>query len=101
VVRNAIYYSPVQSIVDILLTEEPNTAIIAVRDRGSGVPKESVVKIFEPFFRVEEARDKVGGGSGLGLSIANRAIQLHCGQITAVNAAPDFKVAMSIPLSHG
>lgn len=99
VVRNAIHYSPAQAVVDVTLTEELSAAMIEVRDRGPGVPEESLARIFEPFFRVEEARDKVRGGSGLGLSIANRAIQLHCGSIAAENAAPGLKVTMSIPLS--
>jgi signal transduction histidine kinase len=98
VVRNAIHYSPAKAVVDVLLKEEPGTATIEVRDRGPGVPEESLARIFEPFFRIEEARDKVRGGSGLGLSIANRAIQLHHGSIVAENAAPGLKVAMSIPL---
>lgn len=98
VVRNAIRYSPAQAVVDILLTEGPGAATIEVWDRGPGVPEESLARIFEPFFRIEEARDKVRGGSGLGLSIANRAIQLHDGSIVAENAKPGLKVAMSIPL---
>ena len=98
VVRNAIRYSPAQAVVNILLTEGPGAATIEVWDRGPGVPEEALERIFEPFFRIEEARDKVRGGSGLGLSIANRAIQLHGGSIVAENAGPGLKVTMSIPL---
>ena len=67
VVRNAIHYSPAKAVVDVILKEEPGTATIEVRDHGPGVPEESLARIFEPFFRIEEARDKVRGGSGLGL----------------------------------
>lgn len=98
VIRNAIHYSPVQEVVDVIVTEELGVARIEVRDRGPGVPQESLVKIFEPFFRVEEARDKVRGGLGLGLSIASRAIQLHQGSIVAENAAPGLRMVISIPL---
>lgn len=101
VIRNAIHYSPAKTVVEVLLKEEPSTATIEVRDRGPGVPEESLARIFEPFFRIEEARDKVRGGTGLGLSIANRAIQLHHGSTVAENAAPGLKVVMSIPLTQG
>jgi signal transduction histidine kinase len=99
VVRNAIQYSPAQAVVDIILAEESGIARIEVQDRGPGVPAESLARIFDPFFRIEEARDKVRGGSGLGLSIANRAIQLHGGSMAAENIAPGLKVTMSIPSS--
>lgn len=100
VIRNAIHYSPAEAVVHVFLKEESGTATIEVRDHGSGVPEASLAQIFEPFFRIEEARDKLRGGSGLGLSIANRAIQLHHGSIVAVNADPGLKVAMSIPITH-
>jgi signal transduction histidine kinase len=98
VVRNAIRYSPQQSAIDILVIEEADAATIQVRDRGPGVPEGSRDKLFEPFFRVEEARDTARGGTGLGLSIAKRAIHLHHGTITAENSAPGLRVSMSIPL---
>ena len=99
VVRNAIHYSPAHAVVDITLDESHGMARIEVRDHGPGVPEESLARIFDPFFRIEEARDTVRGGSGLGLSIASRAIQLHDGSIAAENASPGLKVTMSFPLS--
>jgi signal transduction histidine kinase len=69
-----------------------------VRDHGPGVPQEMLVRIFDPFFRVEEARNSNGGGSGLGLSIAKRAMQAHHGSIAAENALPGLRVRLAIPL---
>jgi signal transduction histidine kinase len=100
VVRNAIRYSPPQSVVDVIVNEESSMAKIEVRDRGPGVPEEYLTTIFEPFFRIEEARDTTRGGTGLGLSIAKRAIQLHFGTISAENANPGLRVAMSFPISR-
>jgi signal transduction histidine kinase len=72
--------------------------VIAVRDHGPGVPEEAVSRIFDPFFRVDQARSSHGGGSGLGLSIAKRAVQLHHGTISARNAFPGLRVEIRVPL---
>jgi signal transduction histidine kinase len=98
VVRNAIRYSPQNSAIEISLDENGHDATIAVRDYGPGVPEDTLAPIFDPFFRVEEARNSNGGGSGLGLSIAKRAIQLHHGTIAAHNASPGLRVEIMVPL---
>ena len=84
--------------IDVSIVEDSCAAIIAVRDYGPGVPEDALTQIFNPFFRVEEARDATGGGSGLGLSIAKRAVQVHHGTITAENASPGLRVEITIPL---
>jgi signal transduction histidine kinase len=98
VLRNGIRYAPKQSIIQLSMTENHRDAAIAVRDYGPGVPEDVLTRIFDPFFRVEEARDAKGGGSGIGLSIAKRAVQLHHGTITAENASPGLRVQITIPL---
>jgi signal transduction histidine kinase len=101
VLRNGIRYSPERSNIEVSLTGDSGNLHIAVRDYGPGVPEESLPRIFDPFFRVEEARDTTnGGGSGLGLSIAKRAVQVHHGTITAENASPGLRVQITIPLSE-
>jgi len=99
VVRNAIRYSPQNSTIDISLEENGQDAVIAVRDYGPGVPEDTLTRIFDPFFRVEEARSSNGGGSGLGLSIARRAVELHHGTIAARNASPGLHVEITLPLA--
>jgi signal transduction histidine kinase len=98
VLRNGIRYSPQNSTIDVSVTETSRTATIAVRDYGPGVPEDALTRIFDPFFRVEVARDPMGGGSGLGLSIAKQAVQVHHGTITAENASPGLRVQITIPL---
>ena len=98
VLRNAIRYSPEQATVDISLNEAAETAVISVRDYGPGVPAESLGRIFDPFFRVDEERDTNTGSVGLGLSIAKRAVHLHRGTIIAENAFPGLRVQLRIPL---
>jgi signal transduction histidine kinase len=99
VLRNGIRYSPTQSTIQLCLEDNGNDATISVRDFGPGVPDDALTRIFDPFFRVEEARDTNGGGSGMGLSIAKRAVQLHRGTITAENASPGLRVRITIPMA--
>jgi len=99
VVRNGIRYAPEHTTIQLSIQESDHQATIAVRDFGPGVPTGSLARIFDPFFRVEDARDTNGGGSGLGLSIAKRAIQLHHGSISAENAMPGLRVKIVLPLA--
>jgi signal transduction histidine kinase len=98
VLRNAIRYSPSGAPIQVALSESDQSARIVIRDEGPGVPEDTLTRIFDPFFRVEEARNATGGGSGLGLSIAKRAVQAHHGCIAAENASPGLRVRISIPL---
>jgi signal transduction histidine kinase len=98
VLRNGIRYAPMQSEIHLSILENEREAKIAVRDFGPGVPETALAHLFDPFFRVEEARDANGGGSGMGLSIAKRAVQLHHGCIVAENAQPGLRVLITIPL---
>lgn len=98
VLRNGIRYSPAESTIDVTIVEDSNSAAIAIRDYGPGVPESTLTRIFDPFFRVEEARNTLGGGSGLGLSIAKRAVLVHHGTVTAENAFPGLCVHINIPL---
>jgi signal transduction histidine kinase len=96
VVRNAVHYTKEGTAVEIDVsintvgeatsTRAKSNLVITVRDHGTGVPEESLSKIFEPFHRVDEARDRESGGTGLGLAIAQRAVKLHGGTVTARNA---------------
>jgi signal transduction histidine kinase len=98
VLRNAIRYSPEQAMIEVGLVQEERAVVIEVRDFGPGVPEGALAQIFEPFFRVGEARDSGSGGVGLGLSIAKRAVGLHRGSIVAENAGPGLRVRISVPV---
>ncbi len=92
VVRNAVRYTPEGTAVEVTLRHRngagDNFAVITVRDRGKGVPEEALDKIFRPFYRTEDARDRQsGGGTGLGLAITERAVRLHGGTVKATNAS--------------
>lgn len=98
VLRNAIRYTPAHSSIQVALVDDGREAMIAIRDSGPGVPEDDLVRIFDPFYRVDEARTDNGGGSGLGLSIARRAVEVHHGTICACNAHPGLRVEMRLPL---
>ena len=99
VLRNAIRYSPERTAIEVEISNQDQNAVIVIRDHGPGVPEDALAHIFDPFFRVEEARDTNGGGSGLGLSIAKRAVQAHHGSISAQNASPGLRVRIAIPVA--
>jgi two-component system sensor histidine kinase CpxA len=91
-VRNAIAYTEPGTSVEVLLQPErrSNESFVrfTVRDYGPGVPESELVNIFQPFYRISNARDRQSGGAGLGLAIADRAIRIHGGIIRAENVAP-------------
>ncbi len=98
VVRNAIHYTVAGSAVAITATRTDGHILIRVTDHGPGVPEQMLPRMFEPFVRVGEARDRHSGGYGLGLAIAERAIGLHGGGITAQNEpAGGLSVIISLP----
>jgi signal transduction histidine kinase len=103
IVRNAIHYTFASTSIDIRLekieADSAPYAEITVRDHGPGVPDAEIHKIFLPFFRISNARERKTGGTGLGLAIAERAVRLHHGTLNAANA-PDggFIVTMRLPL---
>jgi len=89
VVRNATRYTAEGTTVDVRLERQRaahgDEIVVRVLDSGPGVPEEALEKIFEPFYRLDDARNRQTGGAGLGLSIADRAVRLHGGQLRASN----------------
>jgi signal transduction histidine kinase len=85
-VRNALHYTAENTTVEIDAYHENKKFVIKIRDHGSGVPENALKDLFQPFYRVENARERSSGGTGLGLAIADRAAKLHGGTIKALNA---------------
>lgn len=80
---NAIKYS--NDRIEVFLKKDQNHAIINIKDYGIGIPKEEIDNIFERFYRVDKARSRETGGSGLGLHIAKSIIKLHKGDIKIIS----------------
>jgi len=89
VVRNAIRYTESGTEVEIVLnvasSQTARRALIEVSDRGPGIPENQLTAIFRPFYRVDYARSPKTGGFGVGLAIAERAVRLHKGELSAAN----------------
>jgi two-component system sensor histidine kinase CpxA len=106
VVRNATRYTAEGTKVDVRLDRQQTAngggIMIRVLDSGPGVPGEALQKIFEPFYRLDDARNRQTGGAGLGLSIAERAIKLHGGELRASNRKEGgLEVEIRIPAAAG
>ena len=102
VVRNGVRFTAKGTNVEVGLSRSEGVsgqvARVSVRDHGSGVPEESLNKLFEPFYRVTDARDRQSGGTGVGLAITQRAVKLHGGTVHASNVpGGGMEVVIELP----
>lgn len=81
IMNNAIKYSPDGGTIYVRLMSTHNQLVLSIQDQGLGIPQESIPHLFDRFYRVDKARSRAQGGSGLGLSIAKEEIELHNGTI--------------------
>ena len=88
VVRNALKYAR-SGPVEVQLSSSEEAAVISVRDQGPGIPDAELTRIFRPFYRADSSRRADHEGAGLGLAIAQRAINLHGGSINVRNLMPN------------
>jgi two-component system sensor histidine kinase CpxA len=100
IVRNAIRHAPESTSIEVICRKEKAQVLVGIRDYGSGVPEELLTDIFRPFFRVDDDRNRASGGVGLGLAIAQRAVSIHHGGITAKNMQPGLLVEISLPVAN-
>jgi two-component system sensor histidine kinase CpxA len=106
VVRNAIRYTRAGTSAEIQLEKADGQkgaeAVLRVSDSGPGVPEDALDKMFEPFYRLDDARGRLTGGVGLGLAITDRAVRFHGGRVTAFNRAEGgLTVEIRLPLLPG
>lgn len=84
-IDNAIKFSRPESAIYIETTEKHEKVFVSVKDTGEGIPKESLTKIWERFYKTDSSRGKDKKGTGLGLSIAKEIIQAHGENINVVS----------------
>lgn len=83
IITNAIMYSDKEKSIKVKISEHKDGAIVTVENEGKSIKKEELDKIFDRFYRTDEARSSQTGGSGIGLSIAKSIVKLHNGEIWA------------------
>jgi len=81
-VSNAVKYTPSGGTVRLEAAEMGGFVRLTVADNGPGIPEEDIPRIFERFYRVEKARSRERGGTGLGLGIAREMARRAGGDIT-------------------
>lgn len=98
ILRNAIKFTADNTPIGVSLKREKETLVISVSDQGPGIPEGSEETLFEPFVRIDQARQHNTGGYGLGLAIARKAVELHDGHISARNLEQGgLKVTITLP----
>jgi len=101
VIRNAVKYTADAGEVRVDLMRGTQELVIQVIDQGPGVPDDALARLFDPFYRVADARDRETGGTGIGLAIAERSVRLHGGTIVAENRAEGgLKILIRLPLEE-
>jgi two-component system phosphate regulon sensor histidine kinase PhoR len=96
VIHNAIKFTPPKGKITISSLVEDDHVLISVSDTGIGIPADDLPRIFERFYKVDQARS--GGGTGLGLAIAKHIVQAHGGRIWAESEeGKGTTVAFSLP----
>ena len=95
-IQNALRYG---DIARVSITDYPGQVSVVIEDDGPGIPPDQLTAVFTPFYRVENSRGRETGGVGLGLTVAQRVIATHEGNIELTNKAPrGLRVAVTLPL---
>jgi histidine kinase len=84
-VGNALQYTPAGGQVRIFARRQGNAVLVTVEDTGIGLAPDKLAHVFERFYRVDRSRSRAGGGSGIGLTIAQYLVEAHGGQIRAAS----------------
>jgi len=97
--HNSIKFTPAGGQVRVELCQQDCRVICRISDTGTGISEEAQAHVFERFYKADLARERANAGSGLGLTIAKKIVELHQGTIT-ITSQPGVgtTVAVSLPL---
>jgi len=98
---NTLRYTPAEGAVCISAEQNDGAVVFHIADSGIGIPPEHLPQLFERFYRVDKARARALGGSGIGLTIAKALVQAHDGQIWAESpgAGEGATFSFSLPVT--
>ncbi|CAL9651433.1 Adaptive-response sensory-kinase SasA [Actinosynnema sp. ALI-1.44] len=94
---NAATHTPAGTAVSVSVGVEGRCAVIRVADSGPGIPAEDQSRIFDRFYRVDDSRTRVSGGSGLGLAVVHSLVAAHGGTITVDSHPGSTTFTIRIP----
>ncbi|MEJ9228104.1 cell wall metabolism sensor histidine kinase WalK [Peribacillus butanolivorans] len=97
-ITNALTYTPNGGSVTVKVTENEQTVDIAVQDSGIGIEEKELPRIFERFYRIDKARSRDSGGTGIGLAIVKHIIEVHKGKIN-VESTPGKGTTFTVTLN--
>lgn len=98
-VDNAVAHSPRDHTVTVTISDDGVIASVSVRDTGVGIPDEALERVFERFYRVDDARSRARGGTGIGLSIVKHVAQAHGGTVhvtSTLGAGSEFTLLLPV-----
>jgi len=100
---NALRHTPPGGRVEVAATADGGELRLSVADTGEGIPAELLGRVFERFYRVDRARTRADGGSGIGLTIARAIVEAHGGRIRAESDGPGrgSRFVLGIPAMTG
>ena len=101
-IHNAAKYSPPNSPILVTMGAESGSAVVRVRDEGSGIAADFLPRIFEPFVQSDATLDRSEGGLGVGLTLVKSIVELHGGTIEAFSEGRDSgsTFVLRIPLTN-
>ncbi|MEU6843350.1 HAMP domain-containing sensor histidine kinase [Streptomyces sp. NPDC046716] len=95
---NAAVHTPAGTPVAVEVARERGAAVVRIEDAGPGIPPVDLPKVFDRFYRVDKARTRDSGGSGLGLSVARSLVDAHGGSITLDSRPGATRFTVTLPL---
>lgn len=96
-IHNAVKFTPQGGKISVTLEADERQAIVRIADSGPGIDLRDQPRVFERFYKADKSRNRVAGGSGLGLSIAKKIVDMHHGSIS-VQSAPGEGAEFSVVL---
>jgi histidine kinase len=97
---NALQYTQAGGQVTVTARSQGSDLDIQVQDNGLGIAPEHLPFIFERFYRVDKSRARIGGGSGVGLTISKHLVEAHGGRLTAaspgLNQGSTFTISLPV-----